>query len=123
MNIRCLIVDDEPQLAEIAATFLDDLGYATIVCTDANDALAILHRRKDIDLLFTDVVMPNGLDGFELERRVLEMYPKCKVLLTSGFSGFVDGSQKGGSVPLSKPYGKADLARRVRQVLDAGRAP
>ncbi|MBI3446587.1 MAG: PAS domain S-box protein [Magnetospirillum sp.] len=119
-----VVVDDEASLAEIAGEFLTELGYHAIVCTDAARALDILRERSDVALLFTDVVMPHGLDGVALERRVRELGLTCKVLFTSGFSGF---SEHGGVVDtarlLPKPYGKADLARRVRQILDERRMP
>ncbi|MDO8606362.1 MAG: PAS domain S-box protein [Phaeospirillum sp.] len=117
-----LVVDDEPYLAEIAGEFLDDLGYETIVCSDPREALELLERRDDIHLLFTDVVMPYGIDGFALERRVRELGRRCRVVFTSGFTGYAHNSP-GEETNLHrrlliKPYGKAELARLVRDALD-----
>lgn len=117
-----LVLDDEAHLAEIACEFLSDLGYTAIPCLDAETAWTILNARTDIALLFTDVVMPHGLDGFGLERRVIEAGLDCKVLLTSGFAGFGHAAEDKTNV-LPKPYGKAALARRVRQCLDGETAP
>ncbi|WP_254432342.1 PAS domain S-box protein [Magnetospirillum sp. SS-4] len=117
-----LVVDDEIHLAEIAGEFLSDLGYRTIVCGNPAEALTILERSDDIDLLFTDVVMPHGIDGFALERRVRELGRRCKVVFTSGFTGYAHNRPGAASELhrhlLVKPYGKADLARLVREVLD-----
>jgi len=115
-----LVLDDESQLAGIAGEFLADLGYTPILCTDAEEAWSFLQTRPDIALLFTDVVMPRGLDGFALERRVAEAGLGCKVLLTSGFTGYAHRADGKDNV-LMKPYGKADLALRVRQILDEKR--
>jgi PAS domain S-box-containing protein len=113
-----LVVDDEPHLAEIAGEFLSELGYRVTIRTDAAEALSLLGKNSDIDLLFTDVVMPHGLDGYGLGRTAREMGHGCAVLLTSGFTGYAV-EHKGDHIQvLPKPYGKADLARAVRKVLD-----
>jgi CheY-like chemotaxis protein len=120
-----LVIDDEHHLAEIAGEFLSDLGYHVLVYSNPVDALARLEQADDIDLLFTDVVMPHGLDGFALERRARELGRHCTVVFTSGFTGYahrrpgedLDGHRH----LLVKPYGKADLARLVREALDAPR--
>ncbi|CUW39988.1 putative blue-light-activated sensor histidine kinase (FixL-like) [Magnetospirillum sp. XM-1] len=113
-----LIVDDEPHLAEIAGEFLTELGYRVTIRTHAAEALALLRDDPDIQLLFTDVVMPDGLDGYGLERSAREMGHGCAVLLTSGFTGYaVEHKDRHGEI-LSKPYGKTDLARAVRKALD-----
>ncbi|TAN58294.1 MAG: response regulator, partial [Magnetospirillum sp.] len=117
-----LVVDDEPHLAEIAGEFLKELGYSTIVCTDPLEALGVLEQRDDIDLLFTDVVMPRGIDGFTLEHRARDLGRRCRVVFTSGFTGYAHNRPGEASVLhrhlLIKPYGKAELARLVRDVLD-----
>ena len=117
-----LVVDDEPHLAEIAGEFLTDLGYGVIVATDPRTAMALLDERSDINLVFTDVVMPHGVDGFAIERRVKALGRRCKVVLTSGFTGYAHDRPGEVADPhrrlLLKPYGKADLARIIRDALD-----
>lgn len=113
-----LVVDDEPHLAEIAGAFLSELGYRVTIRTDSAEALSLLGENSDIDLLFTDVVMPHGLDGYGLGRSARAMGHGCAVLLTSGFTGFAAEHKGGHGDILPKPYGKADLARAVRKVLD-----
>ena len=117
-----LVVDDEAHLADIADEYLRDLGYQTIVSADPREAIRTLEQRADIDLLFTDVVMPHGIDGFALEKKLRELGRKTRVLFTSGFTGHVltAASEPEETRPnlLSKPYSKSELARRVRNVLD-----
>ncbi|WP_148207461.1 PAS domain S-box protein [Paramagnetospirillum magneticum] len=112
-----LVIDDELHLAEIAGEFLSDLGYAPIITTDTSEAVRLLKERSDIDLIFSDVVMPGGLDGFGLAKLATDL--GRKVLLTSGFTGYAHQHQNdGGFSVISKPYSKADLARMVRTILD-----
>ena len=124
---KVLVVDDEPALLKVAASFLEELGYQTLTATSSDEALSLLQDSSRVDLLFTDVVMPGGLDGMGLGKKVKQDYPGIKVLLTSGFTptreDTVEESQlrRGelGANLLSKPYSKSELARAVRQTLDA----
>ena len=80
-----------------------------------------MRKNDDIDLLFTDVVMPAGINGLELAENALKLRPGLKVLYTSGYTenAFMQsGHIKPGINLLSKPYGKYELARRIREVLD-----
>ena len=86
-------------------------------------ALAILERDEKIDLLFTDMVMPGGLNGKELAIKARARRPDLKVLFTSGFQGTTPSSGAeldDSDVVLSKPYRRDDLAKMVRDMLDAG---
>jgi CheY-like chemotaxis protein len=121
---QILIVDDNDGVRSIVLRQLRELGYRTVEAGNAEQALAALSQRPDIDLLFTDVVMPGGIAGQELANIVLSRHPGVKVLFTSGFAQ-LNGSRAGAplSVPhlLTKPYRKQDLARAVRAALDAKR--
>ncbi len=122
-NESILIVDDEGALLQLAARFLRDLGYRTRLAENGSQALAILAEEEQIDLLFSDVVMPGGMNGYELARRATELRPGLKVLLTSGFTSktFADKDLDRFSVHLlGKPYRKVDLAQRIRMVFDQG---
>jgi len=84
-------------------------------------ALAVL-ARETVDLLFTDVVMPGGMDGITLARQAIELRPQLRVILTSGFPGAKVDDQLG-ALPdsvrlLSKPYRSSDLARLLRETLE-----
>jgi CheY-like chemotaxis protein len=99
---------------------LSELGYRPIEADGPAAALEILEREQ-IDLLFTDVVMPGPLDGIALARQVTERWPTVKVLLTSGFAGSKLDQQfdsHGATMRLlSKPYRAEDLAKMLRQIL------
>ncbi|RLJ18153.1 histidine kinase [bacterium endosymbiont of Escarpia laminata] len=115
-----LVVDDEADLVEIASNHLESLGYQTVVAESGQQALQILDETRQIDLLFSDVVMP-GMSGYELAQQATAKNPKLKVLLASGFTKKAvaqNGQARFSASLLSKPYGKAELARRVREALD-----
>lgn len=117
-----LLVEDEQRVRDYAASQLEGLGYQVIA---AGDALSALDRIKElegnVDLLFTDIVMPGGMNGRELAQQVTALYPGLKVLYTSGHNRnavITAGRLEDGISLLEKPYHKADLARKVRQLLD-----
>jgi CheY-like chemotaxis protein len=98
---------------------LRGLGYRVLEATSAAEALQTLET-EHADLLFTDVVMPGGIDGFTLIELARQKQPGIKVILTSGFpqSRFSTEMNPGSFHLLSKPYRKGDLALLVRKVLD-----
>ena len=119
-----LIVDDEPDLLQLANLYLSDLGYHTCLAGNAVEALEILATEDKFDLIFSDVVMPGGFNGYELAQQATKERPGLKVLLTSGFTSKTiayNGLAQFTTHLLSKPYRKADLAQRIRLVLDEER--
>mgnify|MGYP001942575234 CR=1 FL=1 len=123
---KVLIVDDEEGLREIAEFHLTKLGYDTILAQDGMNALEVLEKNPDIDLLFSDIVMPQGMDGYQLSEAARDMHPNLKILLTSGFSKIREEKLKGDNIffseltknILDKPYEFHDLAISVRKILD-----
>ena len=116
-----LIVDDENDLLTLAEHYLSNLGYRVRTAENAQQALAIMEENGSFDLLFSDVVMPGGMNGYELAQRITEIKPDIKVLLTSGFTSKTiahDNLARFSSHLLHKPYRKNDLAWRIRLVLD-----
>ncbi|HEC17085.1 MAG TPA: PAS domain-containing sensor histidine kinase [Sedimenticola sp.] len=116
-----LIVDDEADLLQLADQYLTGLGYHTRLAGTAAQALDILAEDDSIDLLFSDVVMPGGMNGYELAQEATRRRPGLKVLLTSGFTSKTiasNGLARFSAHLLGKPYRKADLAQRIRLVLD-----
>ncbi len=116
-----LIVDDEIDLLRLAEQYLNDLGYHTRIAENAPQALRILAEDDSINLLFSDVVMPGGMNGYELAKQTTQQKPQLKVLLTSGFTSKTiahNGLARFSSHLLSKPYRKAELAQHIRLVLD-----
>jgi PAS domain S-box-containing protein len=115
-----LVVEDNAGMRRIVLRQLRDLGYNVLDCDRAAAALEILQRER-VDLLFTDIVMPGGLDGVELARLARERLPNLKIILTSGFpQAHVNGD--GGIAAelhlLSKPYSTEALAAAFRAAFE-----
>lgn len=113
---RILVVEDDLAVADLAAQLLEDMGYDPQVVHSANEALAELERHGPPDLVFSDVVMPGGLSGLELARRVRGRYPELPILLTTGYSAKL--SEAPGEFPVvAKPYQYEALAKAVGDLL------
>ncbi len=117
-----LVVDDNEDLRQAAVVLLSQLGYNVSEANDGPSALKVLGQDgKGVDLVFSDVYMPPGMDGFELAPELHRRYPHIKTLLTSGFPEMFlnrDGIDGTGFTVLRKPYMRADLAEAVRAALD-----
>jgi len=115
-----LAVEDNAGLRRVVARQLKELGYRLLEAEDGPAALKILES-ETVDLLFTDIVMPGGMSGYDLARTALSRWPALKVVVTSGFPEVKHNGNGGPPVNmrlLIKPYRKADLARTLREVLD-----
>jgi PAS domain S-box-containing protein len=116
-----LVVDDDAQVRSTAVRHLKGLGYRVLEAEDAHAALVVLASAEPVDLLFTDVIMPGGMNGRELAAAALLMRPGLKVLLTSGFPGAPgtgDAELNVRFALLSKPYRRSDLEKAIRDALD-----
>jgi PAS domain S-box-containing protein len=116
-----LIVDDRPDVAETARAILADMGYTIHVAHGAREALDVLDAQERVDLLFTDLIMPGGMNGVMLARAAREQRPRIRVLLTTGYAeASLERTDAGGSEfeMINKPFRRIDLIRRVRRVLD-----
>lgn len=116
-----LVVEDEPAVRTVAVSILETLGYRVRQAEDGQAALDILKSAESIDLLFTDLVLPNDLGGPDLLRKARALRPGLKALFTSGYSThFIEArGDTDLNVPLlGKPYRKQKLAEAVRNVLD-----
>ncbi len=117
-----LLVEDEPSLRRLASRSLRNLGYNIFEAANGNEALALWEQHNAaIDLIFTDMVMPEGMTGLELTERLRAEKPGVKAIITSGYS--VEMATAGvptemGIVYLSKPYQLKSLAAMVRDCLD-----
>jgi PAS domain S-box-containing protein len=117
-----LLVEDDPLVREFARSQLASLGYTVLQAQDGAQALQLLAGPQPVDLLFTDVVMP-GMSGRELAERARRQRPGLRVLYASGYPEDAimhDGRLEAGVQLLAKPYRRDELARRIRQALDAG---
>jgi PAS domain S-box-containing protein len=117
-----LAVEDNPGLRRILIKQLEDLGYRVLEAENAQSAIEILKREPRIDLLFTDIVLPGGVNGSELAHMAEAMRSDLKVLFTSGFPEAAfgpSGALPAGAMLLGKPYRKEELAQRLRESLAA----
>lgn len=116
-----LVVEDEPDVAEIATAFLRSLGYRVLYAASEDDALAWLEREPQIALLFTDVMLGKGGNGLELAHRARALRPQLPVLLTSGYAHpdpARDEAHSGRFELLRKPYRREQLDEAIRRQLD-----
>jgi signal transduction histidine kinase len=119
-----LLVEDDEQVLGMAVESLEELRYRVIVARNAAEALDHLKGVGRIDILFSDVVMPGGMNGSQLAAEAQRVRPGLKVLLTSGYVANLDEGQiiGQGELPvLNKPYRRDELARSLRLVLGGGR--
>jgi signal transduction histidine kinase/CheY-like chemotaxis protein len=118
-----LLVEDDEQVLAMATESLEELRYRVVVARNAAEALEHLNGVERIDILFSDVVMPGGMNGSQLAVEAQRLRPGLKVLLTSGYVANLDEGQviAGGALPvLNKPYRRDELARSLRLVLGGG---
>ena len=124
-----LVVEDDALVRKHAVAQVAALGYTALAANNAAEALALIADHPDIDLLFTDVVMPGAMNGRQLADEALKRRPQLKVLFTSGYTEDAllhQGRLDAGVLLLAKPYRRTDLARMVRRALDtptAGKSP
>jgi CheY-like chemotaxis protein len=121
-----LVVEDDDMVRHTVAIQLGSLGYRVIEAADGPQALAKLAEAERVDLLFTDMVMPRGMNGRQLAEAARRLIPGLRVLFTSGYEREIldpPGHAEGAPDLLRKPYQMAELARMVRKILDAAPAP
>jgi PAS domain S-box-containing protein len=116
-NETVLMVEDNPLVRNSVRRMLSGLGYSVLEATNADEALGVLNGDAAVDLLFTDMVLPGRLGGAEIAAEAQRLRPGIRVLLTSGYTSTpVSGGDCAGADLLSKPYTRADLAARLRQL-------
>ena len=116
-----LVVEDDADVRVQSVEALGELGYRVLQAADGAAALRLLRREAHVDLLFTDVVLPGGLTGAQVAAEAREIQPGLKVLFTTGYARNAivhNGRLDPGVQLITKPYSFADLAAKVRDVLD-----
>jgi CheY-like chemotaxis protein len=117
-----LLVEDNEGVREYAKGALESLGYVVLEAANADDALRLIKKRPSITLLFTDVVLPGSTSGRELADAVRRKYPNLPVLYTTGYTrnAIVHQGRLDPDVHLlTKPYTQRELARKLRDLIDA----
>ena len=121
-----LVVEDDPPLRAYTVEILTELGYRVLEAPNGPAALALLDKNRDIDLLFTDIVMPGGMNGRQLADAAVRRHPGLKVLFTTGYTRNAivhHGRLDPGVEMIGKPFSFDELGAKVRALLDKARAP
>lgn len=115
---RILMVEDQPEIAQLGRAILEDLGYDVVQSASASKALELLDTDHDFRLIFTDIVMPGGINGVELAKQVRKRWPAMPILLTTGYSDQALDAESQTFDLVRKPYRRAELAQRIRTLLE-----
>jgi CheY-like chemotaxis protein len=108
-----LVVEDEVFLRYVAADYLEDCGFSVLQAANADEAVGLLQRNRDVDAVFSDIQMPGSMNGLGLAYWITETLPGVKVLLTSG--QVLPGAARQWTL-LAKPYDMAEVERRLREM-------
>ena len=115
-----LVVEDEMMLRMRAVDMVEDAGFAAVEAINADDALAILQSRSDIELLFTDIQMPGSMDGLKLAFAVHERWPAIKIILVSGQLKLTDKDKPVDSRFFGKPLGEKQMIAEMQDMMGKG---
>ncbi len=117
-----LLVEDNGDVAEVGAELLRQLGYRVRSVAGAQAALAALRLDPEVDLVFSDILMPGGKNGIDLAGEIGERYPDMPVLLTTGYSASAQDAVARGAVVLQKPYDLEGLRRHIHEAIESAKA-
>jgi CheY-like chemotaxis protein len=117
-----LVVEDDALVRQYVVAQVASLGYTTLEASNGTEALKIIDDGADVDLLFTDVIMPGAMNGRQLVDEALKRRPSLRTLFTSGYTENAilhHGRLDEGVLLLAKPYRKPELARMLRIALES----
>lgn len=112
-----LVVEDEALLLFVIADELRDAGFNVLEARNATEAIALLERHAEVDVLFTDIDMPGSLDGIRLSEVVRNRWPPIAIVITSGKGLQSSAVMPEGAVFVPKPYVVASVAATINQLL------
>ncbi len=115
---KVLVVEDDPDVAEVAVAVIESLGHEVEMCMEAGSALARVTQSGDFDLVFSDIVMPGGMNGIELAEAIQKLLPELPVLLATGYSNAALAPGALRFPVLAKPYSVQELSRRIGQMME-----
>jgi CheY-like chemotaxis protein len=123
-NHVAVVVDDDDQILMHAAEILEVAGYVIYTALSAQEGLEVVHAKADeVTLLFTDVHMPNGMNGFALAREVAKRWPQIEILVASGDCSPKDGDLPEGAIFVAKPFSAEVVHDRLKQMLPDDKKP
>ncbi|MBL4666118.1 MAG: response regulator, partial [Sneathiella sp.] len=120
-SLNILVVEDDPDMRTLVVALVSSMGFTIREAKDGPSALMSIEKEGRVDLLLTDVVLPGGINGVELANKIEAIHPDIKTMFMSGYTenAFSENKLlKENAVLLNKPFRKADLARKIQQVLD-----
>jgi CheY-like chemotaxis protein len=115
-----LVVEDDDRVRRLTARRLEELGYRVLEARHGAEALGVLETTPGVDIVFSDLVMPGGMSGFDLARQVRQRWPAARIVLTSGYSAELMSQADIAQLDLEvlrKPYRQSELARAFRTAL------
>ena len=117
-----LVVEDDAAVRATTSGMLEDLGYSVLSAETGSAALKIVEANAGLDLVFSDVVMPDGMSGVELARQIGSLRPELPILLTSGYTAqrVLPETPAGEMALLKKPFSQADLSVAIRRIMAGG---
>jgi CheY-like chemotaxis protein len=115
-----LVVEDDPLSRMLAADMIVDAGYDVVEVSNADEAIAILEARSDIEVIFTDIQKPGTMDGWKLAKYVRGRWPPIKIIATSGYFAIRDGDLPLGGVFMPKPYTSGAVTRVLLDLMVSG---
>ncbi|RYD46079.1 MAG: response regulator, partial [Verrucomicrobiaceae bacterium] len=116
-----LVVEDQAEVMELTSIVLKEAGYRVLTATNAKEAMQVAEKNPKIDVLFSDIIMPGGMNGVTLAHEIARMLPNTKILLTTGYSeNTLDtvASKPSRWPVLQKPYRPSSLMQAMRETLD-----
>ena len=108
-----LVVEDEIFLRYVTAEYLEDCGFSVLQAANADEAVGLLQRNRDVGAVFSDIQMPGSMNGLGLAHWIAQTLPGVKVLLTSG--QILPAAARKWTL-LAKPYDMAEVERRLREM-------
>jgi CheY-like chemotaxis protein len=120
---RILVVEDDPDVRALPVAILRKQGYQVVEAADGGQAIGHLKAGPPFDLLFTDVVLPGGMNGVEIAKEAKRLQPDIKVIFTTGYAEHAlahNGGLDPGTILVTKPYQRAELLKKVRAALGEG---
>jgi CheY-like chemotaxis protein len=117
--VGVLVVEDEALVRVIALQAIQEAGFRAYAAANADEAIRVLERQRNIQVVFTDINMPGSMDGITLAHRVHDRWPPVQVIVTSALAKFREAELPRGSVFVSKPYSPEQIVHKIEQMSEA----